>query len=44
MKRTLVFVFPLLVLCLSAGAADDIKLDVREHTLDNGLRILMIIF
>jgi predicted Zn-dependent peptidase len=42
MKRTLILILGLLLISSLAGAADDIKLDVREHTLDNGLRILMI--
>ena len=41
MKRTLVLLFTLLV-CVSLIGAAEIKLDVQEHTLSNGLRILMI--
>jgi predicted Zn-dependent peptidase len=41
MKRTLVLFFALLILTFLA-AASEVKLDVQEHVLSNGMRILMI--
>jgi predicted Zn-dependent peptidase len=41
MKRTLVLFFALLVL-ISLADSSDIKLDVQEHVLSNGMKILMI--
>ena len=41
MKRTFVLFFTLLVFCSLTFSAD-IKLDVKEHVLSNGLKILMI--
>ena len=41
MKRTLVLFFALLILT-SLAAASEVKLDVQEHVLSNGMRILMI--
>ena len=41
MKRTLALLFTLSALHLAAAAAD-LKLDVKEHTLSNGLKILML--
>ena len=41
MKRILILASALLALA-STGTAADLKLDVREHTLSNGLKLLMI--
>ncbi len=41
MKRTLVLLFTLM-LCVLLSSAADITLNVQEHVLDNGLRILLI--
>jgi predicted Zn-dependent peptidase len=41
MKRSLVLIFTLLVL-VSLSLSQDVKLDVVEHTLANGLKILMV--
>jgi zinc protease len=44
MKRTLALVLPALLLLASASFASDIldRLNVQEHVLDNGMRLLMI--
>lgn len=41
MKRTFSLIFTLLVF-VSLAVSQDVKLDVQEHVLDNGLKILMI--
>ena len=41
MKRTFILFFTLLVF-VSLAVSQDVKLDVQEHVLDNGLKILMI--
>jgi predicted Zn-dependent peptidase len=41
MKRTFILLFTLLMFVSLAGS-QDVKLDVQEHVLDNGLKILMI--
>ena len=41
MKSTRIFIFTLM-LCVSLSAAADITLNVQEHVLDNGLKILLI--
>ncbi len=42
MKRTLTLIFFVQFAFASAGAAADLKLDVKEHTLSNGMKILML--
>jgi len=41
MKRVIAFFFTLIFIASLIGAAE-IKLDIKEHTLANGLKILMI--